>query len=205
MKILSIETTTNYGSIAVLENEIVKKEVFFESSDIAGEIVERLQNLTKNERDFDYVVVSIGPGSWTGIRIALSFAKAIVCVKGNIYCVNTFESIFYSIKNLKEKFLCIIPFKKDNFYVSQFNGKFFYKKDFKIEIISLKEILSIVKNGNFIIIGPGVLNLKDYIEIKKIKTIPFLWYPRASLNGILAFYKIKKKISSVLPEPIYGK
>ncbi|MCM8805061.1 MAG: tRNA (adenosine(37)-N6)-threonylcarbamoyltransferase complex dimerization subunit type 1 TsaB [Candidatus Omnitrophica bacterium] len=203
MKIISIETTTKFGSIAFLEDKFIKKEVFFESSDIAGEIVEKLDIIYD---DFDYIIVSNGPGSWTGIRLGISFAKGLVLGnKDKIYCVNLFESLFYSIKDLKDKFLCIVPFVKDKFYFSEFKGRFNYKKSFKIKKIGINQLISIIKKDEYFLIGPGVLSLKEFINVEKIKKIDFLLYPRASLNGIIAYEKIKRKIKSQSLEPIYGK
>lgn len=203
MKILSIETTTNFGSIALLEKDILKKEIFFESSDIAGEIIEKLDFIYD---DFDYVVVSAGPGSWTGIRIGISFAKGLVLAKREkIYVINVFDSLFYSVKNIKAKFLGIVYSSRDIFFCSEFNGKFNYKTSFKIKKITLKEILSIIKKKDDFLIGPGVLNLREFTNIEKIKTIHFLWYPKASLNGMIAYQKIKRNITTLPLEPIYGK
>ncbi|MFN4226733.1 MAG: tRNA threonylcarbamoyladenosine biosynthesis protein TsaB [Candidatus Ratteibacteria bacterium] len=204
MKILSIETTTNFGSIAILEDDIIKREIFFESSDLAGELVEKL-NFVYDE--FDYVVVSSGPGSWTGIRIGMSFAKGLVLGDiDKIYVVNVFDSIFYSVKDIKAKFLGIVYCSKEDFYCSEFiGGRFNYKKLYKIRKISLRELLSIVKKNEYILIGPGLINLGEFKKLEKLKSIYFLSYPRASLNGLVAYQKIKRKIPSLPVEPIYGK
>ncbi|MGB9677781.1 MAG: tRNA (adenosine(37)-N6)-threonylcarbamoyltransferase complex dimerization subunit type 1 TsaB [Candidatus Ratteibacteria bacterium] len=203
MKILSIETTTNFGSIALLEEHYLKKEIIFESSDIASEIVEKLNIIYE---DFDYIVVSAGPGSWTGIRIGISFTKGIALAeKSKIYVVSVFDSLFYSVKDIKERFLGIVYSSKDIFFYSEFNGRFSYKNSFKIKKTTLKNLLSIIKKRDCFLIGPGVINLKEFIDIEKIKTINFLCYPRASLNGMVAYQKIKRKIPSPLLEPIYGK
>jgi len=203
MKILSIETTTNFGSVAFLEDGLIKREVFFESDDIAGEIVDKLDVIGNN---FDYVVVSIGPGSWTGIRIGISFAKGLVCGDINkIYCVSIFDSLFYSIKDIKVKSICLVPSKKEEFYYSEFKGEFDYEKNFKINKIGAEKLIPLVKTNKYFLIGPGVLNLKEFINIERIKTIKFLWYPRASMNGFVAYEKIRRNIKSLPPEPIYEK
>ncbi len=203
MRILSIETTTNFGSIANLEDENIKNEIFFESLDIAGELVRKLDFVYD---EFDYIVVSTGPGSWTGIRIGISFAKGLAVGKRDkIYSVNVFEGLFHTVKNIKGKFLCVVPFTKDKFYYSIFSGDFKYENMFEINITTYDKILSIIKKNEYVLIGPGVLSLKNFIEIKKFKTINFLWYPRASFNALVAYEKIKRNIPSSLPEPIYGK
>ncbi|MCM8818734.1 MAG: tRNA (adenosine(37)-N6)-threonylcarbamoyltransferase complex dimerization subunit type 1 TsaB [Candidatus Omnitrophica bacterium] len=202
MKFISIETTSNFGSIAVVDNGRIKKEIFFESPDIAEQLVEKLNCVYE---DFDYVIASVGPGWWTGIRIGLSFAKGLVAGRREkIYCVDIFESFFYSIRNINEKFLCIIPSSKEKFFYSEFKGNFKFGK-FKIKEVSLSQLIKIIKEKEPILIGPGILSLKELIEVKKIKTLEFLWYPRASLNGILAYEKIIQKIPGLPPEPIYGK
>lgn len=203
MKILSIETTTNFGSIAILQDDIIKKEIFFESSDLAAELVEKLNYVYE---EFDYLVVDSGPGSWTGIRLGISFAKGLVLGQiDKIYAVNVFDSIFYSFKDIKAKFLCIIHCSRDIFYYSEFNGRFNYKKSFRIKKIVLKDLLSIIKKRDYILIGPGLINLKELTKLERIKTNYFLSYPRASLNGLVAYKKIKNKIPSARLEPIYEK
>lgn len=204
MKILSIETTTNIGSVAFLENEILKKEIIFQSDDIAGELTKEIDSIYE---DFDYITVSSGPGSWTGIRVGISFAKGLTLGKTEkIYCVNIFDSFFNAVKNFKKHFLCIVSFSKEKFYFSNFKGNFNYRKVSKVEIIDLRDLLHIIKkNKNCFIIGPGIIKLKEFIDISQVKTIELLWYPRASLNGILAYQKIKRKIPSLPLEPIYGK
>lgn len=203
IRLLSIETTSNFGSIAFLNNGEVKKEIFFGSSDAAGELIEKLNYIYE---EFDYIVVSVGPGSWTGIRVGLSFAKGLVVgKKEKIYCVNLFEVFFYNLRYTNEKLLCIVPSSKGKFYYAEYKGKFRFEKIFKIKEISIDKLIKIIKEKKPILIGPGFLNLKEFIDVKEIKTLKFFWYPRASLNGILAYEKIIRKIPSLPPEPLYGK
>ncbi|MCM8772293.1 MAG: tRNA (adenosine(37)-N6)-threonylcarbamoyltransferase complex dimerization subunit type 1 TsaB [Candidatus Omnitrophica bacterium] len=203
MKLLSIETTGNIGSIAFLKDNEVKREIIFESLDIAGELVEKMGFIYE---DFDYIVVSTGPGSWTGIRIGLSFAKGLSCgEKDKIYCINIFESFFYAVKNLKRKVICIVPSTKKRFYFSIMEKNFNYEGKFEIKESPLEKIIPIVKKDKYILIGSGVKDIVNFLKLEEIETLEFLWYPRASLNGLLAYEKIKRNIPSPLIEPIYGK
>lgn len=107
MNILAIETTGAEASVAVI-NE--KEEVFMEASD---EKLSHLQNLMPmvdillKKRgltidDIDYIAVSEGPGSFTGIRIGVSSARALAQALGlETIGVPTLKSFLYNTPDYK--------------------------------------------------------------------------------------------------------
>ena len=82
MRLLSIETATSVCSVAVHRDGHCEGHTDLEDgmahSRELGSITEKLlHQLHLNTRDLDAVIVSKGPGSYTGLRIGVSFANAI--------------------------------------------------------------------------------------------------------------------------------
>ena len=82
MRVLAIETATAVCGAAIIEDGHVKAERSIEarqihSQKIMGLIDEVLQATHSTIREIDGIAVSIGPGSFTGLRIGLSTAKGL--------------------------------------------------------------------------------------------------------------------------------
>lgn len=209
MKILSIETTSQLGSIAICKNGEIKGEIVFRCEDIAEKIVKTLDFLMKqNDMEIsgiDYVVISKGPGSWTGIRVGMGFAKGLVKgEKERIYCVSVPESLFFVIKDFKKPAVCVVNAYREEFYISFFNGKFLFRKSFNIRRVKRKKLEEFLKKEKYFVVGPGILELKGVVSEDLILPSCF-WFPRASFSALLVEEKLKRKIPSLLPEPYYGR
>ena len=107
MNILAIETTGAKASVAVIND---KGEVFMEASD---QKLNHLQNLMPmvdillvkrgmSIDDVNYIAVSEGPGSFTGIRIGVSSARALAQALGvETISVPTLKSFLYNVPEYK--------------------------------------------------------------------------------------------------------
>ena len=71
--------------------------------------------------DIDVVACSVGPGSFTGIRIGVSTAKAFAyALNKKVLSVTSFESLAYNT-NEKVKKLTLVDARHDNFYACGFS------------------------------------------------------------------------------------
>ena len=185
--ILSIETSTNICSISLFKNKkliSIKEDMDRNHASLLAPFVKDVFDESNIKiSDIDAIALSIGPGSYTGLRIGLSFAKGIAfSLNKPIIPVNTIESLNYSIKD--SNYFIIIHAYKDFFYIQEYrNGKKFKDTLFeKISFIGDDSIIYGYTNNDFkkniITIKPSSKNIAniaytcydDYI-CKNIKLI----------------------------------
>ena len=106
MKILAVDSVGKTIDVMVInDDKIIKKQM--EMSKNASEFLlplidDTLTECNININDLDYLALNVGPGSFTGIRIAMSLFKGIM-VSTNLKCivVNSFELLSYNITDEK--------------------------------------------------------------------------------------------------------
>ncbi len=126
MNYLAIDTSGS--NLTVIIEYKGKKEVFFNvdcgvnhSVMIMPKIEELKEKLNADFSELDFVAVVIGAGSFTGIRIGLSTAKAICFAYSlPILSITSFDTIAYNTKKANK--LAVIDAKHDSYYVCGYNG-----------------------------------------------------------------------------------
>ncbi|MEM6561437.1 MAG: tRNA (adenosine(37)-N6)-threonylcarbamoyltransferase complex dimerization subunit type 1 TsaB, partial [Planctomycetota bacterium] len=86
MKLLALETSTRQGSIALWDGGVVAECAYAAGFRQATSLVGSVDGLCREAgwaaTDLDRVAVSIGPGSFTGVRVGLSVAKMLALSVG---------------------------------------------------------------------------------------------------------------------------
>ncbi len=105
--ILAIETSSTICGVSIFHGDKIISTIERESDRKHAEILPRFikELFDKSEISLDgldAIAVSIGPGSFTGLRIGLGFAKGIAFAKDiPIIPVPTIQSIAYGLKKLE--------------------------------------------------------------------------------------------------------
>lgn len=130
MLILSVDTTTSAGSIAILKNTKLLSEVNIDSSTTYSErLLPAVQFLLKNRglkiRDIDGFALAVGPGSFTGIRIGLSTVKSFAYASGKpIAPVSTLKALALKLQHPQSRLLCpLLDAKKGEIYAALFDSR----------------------------------------------------------------------------------
>ena len=142
MYILGIETATRVESVAVISGEKILAEVTQEarlthSETLLPQIKEVLQ-ISDAEEKIDAVAVSIGPGSFTGLRIGLAAAKALAYAWNiKIIGVPTLLALAYHFPS--GTVLPMLDAQKNRAYVRRFKN---FLPQGETEIRGIDEIIS---------------------------------------------------------------
>jgi tRNA threonylcarbamoyladenosine biosynthesis protein TsaB len=122
MKILSVDTATAYQSVAILDEAIVLAEV---SRDAEGShakslllsIDEALRTAGLALSDLDGFALSIGPGSFTGLRVGLATMLGFRTIVGKpIVTVPTLEALAWNLRSFRGRICPILKSRKNEVY-----------------------------------------------------------------------------------------
>jgi tRNA threonylcarbamoyladenosine biosynthesis protein TsaB len=137
-----------------------------------GEILQKVMDDFLFERGVDFsdltgVSVTIGPGSFTGLRIGLSAAKGYSYSLGiPLAGVSTLLAGAYAHSNLDRKVLVVIDAKRKEFYWAIFDCSDRYPKRLSRDSIGSLGDLREMASENVIFFGPSHLEELFLSEIK---------------------------------------
>ena len=124
MKLIAIETSTDICSIAYIHNgicvNIIEQKIPRQHAEKLPLFYNELVSQSKLKlSDIDAIAVSIGPGSFTGLRIGLSYAKGLAYShKLPIVPVPTMQSLLYG-SGVKNGDIAVVMHSHGNKYFVQ--------------------------------------------------------------------------------------
>jgi len=127
--ILAVETSGRRGSLALAIGDARVDEVGFATDrERARDLLPCADELVKKHgvapSDIDEVYISNGPGSFTGLRIAVTFARHMALATGaQLRAVPTLDVIAANVLAIANPPLCVIPMldaKKDQVFAAAF-------------------------------------------------------------------------------------
>lgn len=173
MKILSIDTSSIVCSVSILENETILYEASTDnglthSEKLMPMVKETFDKLNMSLSDIDMYVSSIGPGSFTGIRIGISTIKAFVDVYNKpCYGISSLEGLAYNT-NSNGLVCSIIDAKNNNIYSGIYeykNGMYNLKTDYISDTIdNLIFKLSEYSSQKITFVGDGSIVYHDILS-----------------------------------------
>lgn len=162
---LILDTSSKSLNLAIVKDNVclIKKTVDTDNghSVVAlDQISVAIAEVNLTSKDIDYIMVTIGPGSFTGIRIGLSISKTFAYVnKIKIIPMSTLKMNVIG-ENNSEYIISIIDARRDNVYAAIYDADynevltdtFLSKESLKIEIKKLSSDIAIIGDttiGNY--------------------------------------------------------
>jgi len=221
-RILLIETATEVCSVALIENnEVLALREISEGKSHAGVLTLFIQEILEEAKfsidSLDAVAVSMGPGSYTGLRIGVSVAKGL-CYGRDIPLIGipTLESMFQGMINRltimkydfndNDIFIPMIDARRLEVYMAIFDGKGKQLKDTCAIIVESDSFKTLLDTSKVFFFGSGALKLKNIITHKN--AVFDANFVHSSINmSVLTLNKfhIKKFVDTAYFEPFYLK
>lgn len=212
MLILAIDTSTNVGTVALYSSELglvgeISINIKRTHSENIMVAIDDLLKITEHTiNDIDKFAVSIGPGSFTGIRIGVAVAKGLSYSTGKpIVGVNELDVIANGVADTDNFIVPIIDARKERGYFSIYSYENeILKRQGEYEVGEIREYLQDKKDKKIIFMGDGAIKYKDLI--KEIMgenarfTIKSLSLPRA---GVIAEISQDMESNLYTLEPFY--
>ncbi len=213
MLVLAIDTATKIGSVALYDDKTgvigeINLYVKVNHSNVIMDAVDSLFKLSGlTIKDVDRIAVTIGPGSFTGIRIGTAIAKGLAySLKKPIVGVNELDVLAHMGENREDIIVPLIDARKERVYFSKYryiDNILLREEEYKDG--ELREILDDLKGKKVTFIGDGaIVNEKlineilekDYTIFSKANSIP-----RAGVAAQISLHLPEDNLYTL--EPLY--
>ena len=205
MLILGIDTSTKICTCSIFdsENGVIAETSLSVKKNHSNIVMPIIDNLFKISdftiNDIDKIAVAIGPGSFTGVRIALGIAKGLaMALNKPLIAVNELDILEAIASGNENEIIPLIDARKERVYYKYQNK---YIDDYLINLIS-----NFDKNKKYVFVGDGATNyeniLKDNLGENAIILPMYNAFPRASILCELALNKEEANIYTLEPEYI---
>ena len=214
MYILAVETCINRTSIALSKDNYIIKTCAAKRESVQAEtLLHMIEDLLFSNHlsyaDITYIALTRGPGSFTGIRVGVTFAKAAqICQQIIVLSLSTLEIIagkMISMSSNFDHYVAVQNAYRNQLYVQNFTHDLQPQSD--IEIINITDIEDYYQRwkGMIASAGSGIQSIDlDHVSRDKRRSFfPRFQYPEARTIAHIAYNKIRKgDINSDL-RPLY--
>ena len=182
MKILGIESSGITASCAISEDEILLCEYTQNHKKTHSEklmplIVKALEDSELGIKDIDYIAISKGPGSYTGLRIGAAIAKGFAqALNIPMVAVPTIKALAANVFDNSKYIVPILDAKGRRAYSGIYkwenNELITIKEQFPIDIDELVNIINELDN-DVLLNGDGSVNYREFLESNINKKVTF--------------------------------
>lgn len=213
--ILAVETSGRLGSVALAQGDKLLSESHFSgpmrhSTEIFPAIIDLLSRFNKKPEQIEHVYISAGPGSFTGLRIAVTFAKTMALAnKSKIVAVDTLDVIAANVtpQDNSQRLGVILDAKRGQFFIAVYEKTQdprpktpdpIWKKVLPDNLMTAEEFLARFtdkptcgeRSRTIMLAGEGLVYYKDKFAHKDVSILDEkFWNPSAANVHKLGWHK----------------
>jgi len=192
MRTIAIETSSNVGSVAAVANgraicERVFKEGLAHGRDLISELDECARAADWERSDIELVAASVGPGSYTGLRVGVAAAKALCyALEVPVSAVCSLDVAAENAPRMADHVAVVVDARRGQiygaFYVNV--GFSFYREEGPV-LVGPDEFARRLPQPIFIL-GDGLARYPEAFKKSGFEIMPEpQWRPRAMNAGLL--------------------
>lgn len=171
MLVLAIDTATKIGSVSLYDDKVgvigeLNLYVKVNHSAVIMEMIDNLFKMAKlSIKDVDRVAVTVGPGSFTGIRIGVAVAKGL-CYgsKRSIVGINELDLLVQNMEAGEGLVVPLIDARKERVYYSIYEKKEGFERVSEYKDDELKNLLEKLRGKKVIFCGDGAVVYEKIIK-----------------------------------------
>ncbi|MDB4083193.1 tRNA (adenosine(37)-N6)-threonylcarbamoyltransferase complex dimerization subunit type 1 TsaB [Vicingaceae bacterium] len=214
--LLAIETATKVCSVALFKDDKLlqvkeEKGAYSHAENLAEFTSQLLTESNLDAKDLSGIVVSKGPGSYTGLRIGVSFAKGLCySLKIPLISIDTIYALalgWVQAENPKVDLICpMIDARRMEVYSAIYNFDLKCLKPISADVIEIDSYSELLQDKIAVFVGDGAEKCQSLLEGKN-RTFRSDFLPSAAYLGKEGYHKYQQsKIEDVAYfEPYYLK
>ena len=201
MKILAVDTSTQTGSVAVLEADTLLAELAVTSKETHGKrlmpaIDDTLKMAGLTIEDCEGFAVTIGPGSFTGLRIGICTVKGLgFATKKPVTGVSTLDALAYQFPLFPDTVCPVLDARKGQIYTALYAcvGHMKWKREIEASAAEPRQWLKKIQR-TCLFVGDGALIYRELIRENlgslALFAPPYLNRVRASVVAYIGMQQI---------------
>jgi tRNA threonylcarbamoyladenosine biosynthesis protein TsaB len=203
MKVLGIDTSTSCGSVGLIDDESIISEYLLNipithSERLLGTIELILKEARFAIGDLDGWAISLGPGSFTGLRIGVSTVKGLaLATQKPVAGVSTLDVLAYQISSTPYLICPVLDARKGEVFTAfyRYGDGNDLKRQSAYLAIKPEDLVKKIQERT-IFIGDGVRTYRDYLRnsLESLAIFPFtpLNFPHGSGVAKLGLELLRK-------------
>lgn len=201
MRILALETSGRGGSLALSEGDrstnFIESRLFVDlpseqrtAQCLAPAMKRAFAEVEWRPDTVELIAVAQGPGSFTGLRIGVTTAKALAYATGaKLVGVSTLAVLAYQSQMSAGRVWSLLDAQRGELFAQRYNAstKIALAAD-ETRIVAVEEWLKELHEGDAVT-GPMLVKLRDRLPAGVVTVDDSLWEPQATAVGELGWHR----------------